>query len=278
MADNRRGDARTRRIHWTEMERAVVIHQAALVKIDHPKLPWGEIMLRGMNAAILAGELDETKRRPESSLRLVGKSSFGAAILVEVERIVAERMVAHQAKQAERLEQMPAANEPESPVEVSLLPPTRAKAMNSILSMAIGFLGDEFEAMLEEELKTRTSKVFSKMGQQVSAFGAQVPEVKALVKPSIGLVGTQSDNTYFERVAKDLHDAFNFVPIVSLGDTRNAKKCQLVIMSSSAPEMVKTAVKAIATGAEIITGKASSEVHDILVKLWTEYQTGSKHS
>jgi hypothetical protein len=261
------------RVHLKTEEAVKVVRKAAELKLENPDFAWGPLLFEAMKATLPANRWCS-----ENTMKTTGKSKYSKDVLAEIERITAERMVHNVATVASSQE--PSANEHEMP-QPEVLTQSTSRAMFSIMDQATDFMAEEFKGMLLEKFRKAHLEAVKMYGEELVAGGnptqfnvlnTEGQKLNITKRIRVALVGNSTDNNYFEKVAKDLHDVYEFIPVARLQDTRRTKDCPIVIMSSSAHNMVQNAVKAIAHGAEVFYGKASSEMHDMLYKRFMNSQ------
>lgn len=120
-----------------------------------------------------------------------------------------------------------------------------------------------------EPKETREMQLMS--GHQDPKVGQKLMQLMGKVK--VALVGNVAhDHKYFNRIREGLEEGYDFIEVNRLGDTPKTAKCQVVIMSGTAPNRVQTAVKTIAPNAKYFTGKASTFINHTLKTEWENFR------
>lgn len=234
------------KIFWNQTERAQVVCRAAILMMDHGYTAFGRTVLEAQKV------LPRNRQRPESSILIGAKASFGEDILAEIQAVSMARMNAEKAVKAEETATREEVTPSIEPMQV--LPKKGFEQAESLVTLAVESFTGEFRTLLRaallgtvaevveeanesirkalQKLPTGNLSIHAEIGKEVQAQATGGEEVKA-TRIKVAIVGGTEKGSDKAIIEDGLSDVYDIRYIDSKGEANRVKNCDLVVIRTS---------------------------------------------
>lgn len=269
----------TPKVFWNEMEKAAIVHEAALFMKQSSKMSYSAAMLYAMDKC-----KGIVRKRPHASVAQGAKATFGKAIDREVELL----------KQAEKL----AAETPTEPVHapVPVVPATEVgikpdfdpgmvlsldglkEQMEQMISHVGSYVENRLRIVLSQSV-TNVSKEIRLLSpgssQEISAVNLKGKDAK-WISEKVGYCSSQDRGSDVTIATAGLETIYDFRIVNDVAMAKSLKDCHVLVRHRTCSHKLWIMAKALSPSAIFIEEKAPNAVNEELTNRYLKQVERSK--